>query len=173
MAGDDAFEAGVRRLRAALTVVQKDLDRTRGGPTLHVHVPSPTPPDGPADLPPADLAPADREPDDEPAAYLAAEDDLYQGSSSGLQAPTRLAALVTVAEGVQDYLAEFTHEVWPLCARHRLGAVVRPAGASPEWSTTTHGWGERTVGSPAWWCSGDGGHDITLVGQLAPTDTAP
>ena len=59
-----------------------------------------------------------------------------------------LSALVAVADDAQDALMHALLAAWPVCPAHRLGAHARDHE-------------EAAV----WWCSGDGGHAVTAIGQ--------
>ncbi|MFF4705353.1 hypothetical protein ACWC4D_33085 [Streptomyces sp. NPDC001288] len=61
-------------------------------------------------------------------------------------------ALTGLAVLIQESLLERTWQVWPVCARHRLGVH-----------------GSEREGSAVWWCAGDGGHALARVGELART----
>jgi hypothetical protein len=72
-------------------------------------------------------------------------------------------AVWTVAEALQDLLADPYATVWPLCKVHRIGVHVRaPDGTSRSES------GQRPAGHPVWWCSGGGGggHALAQIGRL-------
>ena len=59
-----------------------------------------------------------------------------------------VSALVAVAEDAQDALMHALFAAWPVCPVHRLGAHPRDHE-------------EAAV----WWCSGDGGHAVTAIGE--------
>ena len=82
-----------------------------------------------------------------------------------LYGPTPIAALFSVADSVQELLADIYWVVWPICQQHHCGVHVRPSGHGAEWDPhVLNAWPEA---APAWWCRGDGGHDLALVGELA------
>ena len=61
------------------------------------------------------------------------------------------AALVTVADHLQESVMERYRRVWPVCGIHRLGPHPIPLG-------------DTTV----WQCAGGGGHVLAPVGELPP-----
>jgi hypothetical protein len=137
----------LQRLQWALALVQGDLDRTMAdAPRFRVLV---VDEDAGSDYP--------------FTAYVAGPGDAYcGGSSSPLYGPTADFALYSVGEGVQEYLADLDWMVWPVCPRHHHGVHVRPPGMPSDWRYE----GGPIAGPPVWWCQGDGGHDLAVVGQL-------
>lgn len=87
---------------------------------------------------------------------------IWPGSGAGLYGATADYALASMADSVQEHLAEFERLVWPLCQRHRRGVHVRPHGAAADWA----GEDGQFEGRPVWWCSGDGGHELAMIGEL-------
>ncbi len=59
-----------------------------------------------------------------------------------------LAALVLVADELQDAVMTSLMAVWPVCPRHHLGAHPR-----------------ATADAAAWWCKGGVRHDICTIGR--------
>jgi hypothetical protein len=77
--------------------------------------------------------------------------DGYTGITEGIYPASGadpVSALVAVADDGQDALMHATFAAWPVCPVHRLGAHA-----------TDHE--EAAV----WWCSGDGGHAISRIGE--------
>jgi hypothetical protein len=76
--------------------------------------------------------------------------DGYTGVAQGIYPASGadpVSALVDVAEDAQDALMHALFAAWPVCPVHRLGAHARDQ--------------EDAV----WWCSGDGGHAVTAIGE--------
>jgi hypothetical protein len=83
-------------------------------------------------------------------AYVETSDG-YTGIAQGIYPASGadpVSALVAVAEDAQDALMHALCAAWPVCPIHRLGAHARDHE-------------EAAV----WWCSGDGGHAVTAIGQ--------
>jgi len=138
-------EAELGRLRKALEIVQADLDRSlNDAPRLQILVIEDGPEiDGYGIL-----------------AYVADQYGSYWSNvSPALYGPTGELALASVAEGVQDFLAEETWHVWPVCPTHDLGTHPKTSGLIDPPSG-------KDKASPAWWCSGAGGHRVSTIGQL-------
>jgi hypothetical protein len=77
--------------------------------------------------------------------------DGYTGIAQGIYPASGadpLSALVAVADDAQDALMHALFAAWPVCPVHRLGAHA-----------SDH---EEAV---VWWCSGDGGHAVTAIGE--------
>ena len=77
--------------------------------------------------------------------------DRYTGIAQGIYPASGadpVSALVAVADDAQDALMHSLFAAWPVCPVHRLGAHA-----------SDHE--EAAV----WWCSGDGGHAVTAIGQ--------
>lgn len=62
--------------------------------------------------------------------------------------PTTALTCLTIM--IQESLLEQTWHVWPVCPGHDLGVH-----------------GSERDGAAVWWCSGDGGHVLALVGELS------
>ncbi len=88
---------------------------------------------------------------DPPHAYVQYKSSF--GHTSGL-APSDgdgsdpLAALVLVADELQDAVMDSLMAAWPVCPRHNLGAHARAID-----------------GEAVWWCKGGTGHDISVIGK--------
>jgi hypothetical protein len=77
--------------------------------------------------------------------------DGYTGIADGIHpadGADPVSALVAVAEDAQDALMHALFAAWPVCPVHRLGAHAS--------------YHEEAA---VWWCSGDGGHAVTAIGQ--------
>jgi len=77
--------------------------------------------------------------------------DGYTGHAQGIYPASGsdpVSALIDVADDAQDAIMHALSAAWPACPAHRLGAHAR----SHE---------EAAV----WWCSGDGGHTVTAIGE--------
>jgi hypothetical protein len=77
--------------------------------------------------------------------------DGYTGIAEGIYPASGadpMSALVAVAGDAQDALMHALFAAWPVCPVHRLGVHA-----------SDHE--EAAV----WWCSGDGGHAVTAIGQ--------
>ena len=77
--------------------------------------------------------------------------DGYTGIAQGIYPASGadpVSALVAVADDAQDALMHALFAAWPVCPVHRLGAHASD-------------YGDAAV----WWCSGDGGHAVTAIGQ--------
>ena len=77
--------------------------------------------------------------------------DRYTGTTEGIYPASGahpVSALVAVADDAQDALMHAHCAAWPVCPVHRLGAHARDHE-------------EAAI----WWCSGDGGHAVTAIGQ--------
>ena len=77
--------------------------------------------------------------------------DGYTGIAQGIYPASGadpVSAHVAVADDAQDALMHALFAAWPVCPVHRLGAHA-----------SDHE--EAAV----WWCSGDGGHAVTAIGQ--------
>jgi len=145
----DAALLELDRLRVALAMVQVDLLVTlpeRSGLQIL-------------------MVPEDRGEQYDVVAFVADTGGIYWGGDQPLEGPTSRVALFSVAEGVQDFWAEVHWVVWPVCPRHHHGVHVRPQGQGAHWDPD--GLGTVPEADPAWWCRGDGGHDLALVGELA------
>ena len=83
-------------------------------------------------------------------AYVETRDG-YTGIAQGVYPASGadpVSALVAVAEDAQDALMHALFATWPVCPVHRLGA---------------HAWDHKEAA--VWWCSGDGGHAVTGIGE--------
>jgi hypothetical protein len=100
----------------------------------------------------------------DPSTYFVALDNgrYWSGGSALAHQGNPDAALWTVAEGVQDLLAEILRTVWPVCADHHRGMHVWPDWAGSDWYV------DMGFGTPTWWCKADGGHRVANVGELPP-----
>jgi hypothetical protein len=77
--------------------------------------------------------------------------DGYTGTSEGIYPASGadpVSALVAVADDAQDALMHALFAAWPVCPVHLLGVHARDC-----------------EGAAVWWCSGDGGHVITAIGE--------
>jgi hypothetical protein len=77
--------------------------------------------------------------------------DGYTGTTEGIYPASGadpVSALVGVADNAQDALMHALFAAWPVCPVHRLGVHSRDQD-------------EAAV----WWCSGDGGHTVTAIGE--------
>jgi hypothetical protein len=77
--------------------------------------------------------------------------DGYTGIADGIypaDGADPVSALVAVADDAQDALMHALFAAWPVCPVHRLGAHAS--------------YHEEAA---VWWCSGDGGHAVTAIGQ--------
>jgi hypothetical protein len=142
--GEDT-EAELVHLRKALEIVQADLDRSlNDAPSLQILV--------------VEEGPESNE--HVAVAYVADRDGSYWNNvSPPLYGPDAERALASVAEGVQEFIAEENWHVWPVCPAHNLGTHVKTGGLLGPPSG-------KDVGSPAWWCSAAGGHRLATIGQL-------
>jgi hypothetical protein len=133
------------RLRKALEIVQADLDRSlNDAPRLQILVVDEGPESNGYDV----------------VAYVADQHGSYWSNvSPPLYGPTAELALASVAESVQEFLAEESWRVWPVCPAHNLGTHVKTSGLIDPPSG-------KDMASPAWWCSGAGGHRLSTIGQL-------
>jgi hypothetical protein len=133
------------RLQVALRQVQGDLDRTvTGGPVLQIVV-------------------LDVEHNwYHFTAYVADSNGSFWGGGAGLYGATSDHALASIADGIQDHMADLERLVWPLCHRHHLGLLVRPHGVAVDWT----GDDGQFEGRPVWWCDGEGGHELAMIGEL-------
>jgi hypothetical protein len=85
-----------------------------------------------------------------PNAFVTTWDGGY-GSTGGIfpsEGKDPVTALAAVADQAQDAVMESLGAAWPVCPAHRLGAH---AGVYED--------------DAVWWCSGAGGHVVTLVGR--------
>jgi hypothetical protein len=139
-------EAELVHLRQALEIVQADLERSlNDAPRLQILVLEEGPESDGYDV----------------VAYVADKYGSYWSNvSPPLYGPSAELALASVAEGVQDFLAEEDWRVWPVCPAHNLGTHVKTSGQmDPP--------GDQNLASPAWWCSGAGGHRVSTIGHLS------
>jgi hypothetical protein len=77
--------------------------------------------------------------------------DGYTGIAEGIYPASGadpVSALVAVADDAQDALMHALFAAWPVCPVHPLGVHARDR-----------------EGAAVWWCSGDGGHAITAIGE--------
>ena len=77
--------------------------------------------------------------------------DGYTGIAQGIYPDSGadpLSALVDVADDAQDALMHALFAAWPVCPVHQRGAHA-----------TDH------EDAAVWWCSGDGGHAVTAIGE--------
>jgi hypothetical protein len=77
--------------------------------------------------------------------------DGYTGHAQGVYPASGsdpVSALIDVADDAQDALMHALSAAWPACPAHRLGAHAR-----------------RHEEAAVWWCSGDGGHTVTAIGE--------
>ena len=83
-------------------------------------------------------------------AYVETSDG-YTGVTEGIYPASGadpVSALVAVAEDAQDAIMRALFAAWPVCPAHRFGTHARD-------------YEEAAI----WWCSGDGGHAVTVIGQ--------
>ena len=75
--------------------------------------------------------------------YTGIAQGIYPASGADL-----VSALVDVADDAQDALMHALFAAWPVCPVHRLGAHA-----------------QEREDAAVWWCSGDGGHAVTAIGE--------
>src|SRR3954454_4350617 len=87
--------------------------------------------------------------------YVGEPHGVHPGAGAPLTGRTEADALLSVARGVQDYMAELQRKIWPRCPQHASELI-------PELDDD----GDPSQPTGSWWCHKSDVHRVAQIGQL-------